>query len=102
MPDVGKGVRELRIRTKDGAYRVFCVEESASAVDVLHAFQKKTQRTSRQGLDKGKARANRSVARICQHSRGIGRGVVGGFLLSGDKRPLNGQFLSGRNGQPKA
>ncbi|MCD9029402.1 type II toxin-antitoxin system RelE/ParE family toxin [Luteimonas sp. BDR2-5] len=56
MPDVGKGVREIRIRTKDGAFRVFYVVESATAVYVLHAFQKKTQRTSKQDLDKGKAR----------------------------------------------
>ncbi len=56
MPDVGKGAREIRIRTQDGAYRVFYVVESRDAVYVLHAFQKKTQRTSKQDLDKGKAR----------------------------------------------
>nr|WP_275584494.1 type II toxin-antitoxin system RelE/ParE family toxin [Stenotrophomonas sp. NLF4-10] len=56
MPTVGKGVREIRVRIPDGAYRVFYVVESATAVYVLHAFQKKTQRTSQQDLDKGKAR----------------------------------------------
>lgn len=56
MADAGKGVREIRIRAKDGAFRVFYVVESAKAVYVLHAFQKKTQRTSKQNLDKGKAR----------------------------------------------
>lgn len=30
--------------------------ESRGAVYVLHAFQKETQRTSKQDLDKGKAR----------------------------------------------
>ncbi|MFT4178370.1 MAG: type II toxin-antitoxin system RelE/ParE family toxin [Thermomonas sp.] len=56
MQAVGKGAREIRIRTQDGAFRVFYVVESATAVYVLHAFQKKTQRTSQQDLDKGKAR----------------------------------------------
>ena len=56
MPDVGKGVREIRIRDEAGAFRVFYVVESGDAVYVLHAFQKKTQRTSKQDLDKGKAR----------------------------------------------
>jgi len=56
MPTVGKGVREIRIRMPDGAYRVFYVVENAAAVYVLHAFQKKTRRTSQQDLDKGKTR----------------------------------------------
>lgn len=56
MPDVGKGVREIRIRDQAGAFRVFYVVESGDAVYVLHAFQKKTQRTSKQDLDKGKTR----------------------------------------------
>ena len=56
MPDVGKGAREIRIRDQAGAFRVFYVVESVDAVYVLHAFQKKTQRTSKQDLDKGKAR----------------------------------------------
>ena len=56
MPDVGKGAREIRIRDQAGAFRVFYVVESGDAVYVLHAFQKKTQRTSKQDLDMGKAR----------------------------------------------
>lgn len=56
MVTVGKGTREIRIRADDGAFRVFYVVEDVAAVYVLHAFQKKTQRTSQQDLDKGKAR----------------------------------------------
>lgn len=52
----GSGVREIRNRTKDGTFRVFYVVESATNVYVLHAFQKKTQRTPRKDLEKGKAR----------------------------------------------
>src|SRR3546814_2326720 len=56
MPGIGKGVREIRNRTSDGAFRVFYVVESATDVYVLHAFRKKTQKTSRQDMEKGKAR----------------------------------------------
>jgi phage-related protein len=56
MPDIGAGVREIRVRTQDGAFRVFYVVESATDVYVLHAFQKKSQRTSAQDIAKGRAR----------------------------------------------
>jgi phage-related protein len=56
MATVGAGVREIRVRTGDGAFRVFYVVESASAVYVLHAFQKKSQRTAPSDIAKGKAR----------------------------------------------
>lgn len=46
MPDVGAGAYELRIRA-EGAFRVFYVVKFAEAIYVLHAFQKKTQRTAR-------------------------------------------------------
>ena len=48
--------REIRIRTSDGAFRVFYVVESATDVYVLHAFQKKTQKTASKEIEKGKAR----------------------------------------------
>jgi phage-related protein len=50
MSSVGPGVREIRVRDSDGAYRVIYVATFAEAVYVLHAFQKKSQRTSRQDL----------------------------------------------------
>lgn len=56
MPGVGRGVREIRHRTNEGAFRVFYVVENATDVYVLHAFQKKTQRTSKQDLQIGQAR----------------------------------------------
>ncbi len=56
MPEVGRGVREIRYRTRDGAFRVFYVVESRTDVYVLHAFQKKAQRTAKQDMDKGRAR----------------------------------------------
>jgi phage-related protein len=56
MPEVGRGVREIRSRTRDGAFRVFYVVESGTDVYVLHAFQKKTQRTAKLDLEMGRAR----------------------------------------------
>lgn len=48
--NVGIGVREIRVRA-GGAWRVLYVAKFAEAVYVLHAFSKKTQRTSRSDLE---------------------------------------------------
>src|SRR6266568_1857164 len=50
MSSVGSGVREIRTRDSNGAYRVIYVATFAEAVYVLHAFAKKTQRTSPRDL----------------------------------------------------
>lgn len=46
MNTVGQGVREIRIRDVDGAFRVMYVAKFEDAIYVLHCFQKKTQKTS--------------------------------------------------------
>jgi phage-related protein len=51
MDAVGPGVREIRIREADGAFRVIYVAKFAEAIYVLHCFQKKTQATSKADLD---------------------------------------------------
>lgn len=51
MPTVGPGVREIRIREADGAFRLIYVASFAEAVYVLHAFQKKTQQTAKRDLE---------------------------------------------------
>ncbi len=51
MPAVGNGVYEIRVRDAAGAFRVMYVAKFAEAVYVLHAFQKKTQKTSKLDLD---------------------------------------------------
>jgi phage-related protein len=56
MPDVGKGVEEIRIRDESGIYRVMYTARLADAVYVLHAFQKKTMQTSKQDMDIAKQR----------------------------------------------
>ena len=55
MAAVGAGVREIRIHS-EGEFRVFYVAVFAEGIYVLHAFQKKTQRTRQQDLDVGRAR----------------------------------------------
>ena len=45
MSTIGAGVREIRIADAGGAFRVMYVAKFASALYVLHCFQKKTQRT---------------------------------------------------------
>lgn len=53
MPSIGSGVREIRIM-HEGQYRVIYVAKFADAVYVLHAFQKKTQKTRKQDIDAAK------------------------------------------------
>lgn len=44
---IGAGVKEIRISEDNGIYRVMYVAKFEEAVYVLHAFQKKTQTTSK-------------------------------------------------------
>jgi phage-related protein len=56
MTSVGPGACEIRVRDPAGAYRVIYVARFAEAVYVLHAFHKKTQKTSRSDLKLAKER----------------------------------------------
>lgn len=55
MPSVGPGVVEIRIHLET-ELRVFYVAKYADTVFVLHAFEKKTRRTSQHDIDLGKER----------------------------------------------
>jgi phage-related protein len=48
---VGPGVREIRIRDIEGAFRVIYVAKFEDAVYVLHCFQKKSQKTRKADLE---------------------------------------------------
>jgi phage-related protein len=62
MPSVGPGVIEIRVRV-GGAYRVMYVAKFREGIYVLHAFQKKSQRTA--GIDIQVARSRlKSVRRF--------------------------------------
>ena len=53
---VGPGACEIRVRDPAGAYRVIYVAKFTDVVYVLHAFQKKSQKTARGDLDLAKQR----------------------------------------------
>ena len=55
MPSVGRGVQEIRVQIGD-VFRVFYVAKFEEAVYVLHAFQKKTQKTSKKDIERGRQR----------------------------------------------
>ncbi|MHB9017940.1 MAG: type II toxin-antitoxin system RelE/ParE family toxin [Burkholderiales bacterium] len=56
MPSIGKDVEEIRVWNESGTFRVIYVARLANAVYVLHAFQKKTQTTSKRDIETAKAR----------------------------------------------
>lgn len=56
MPSIGKGVEEIRVRDETGIYRTIYSARLTGAVYVLHAFQKKTQTTSKSDIDIAKER----------------------------------------------
>ena len=51
IPRVGPGAYEIRVRDDAGAFRVIYVAKFRDAVHVLHAFQKKTRRTSQADIE---------------------------------------------------
>ncbi len=51
MKTVGPSVREIRVREAAGSFRVIYVATLPDAVFVLHAFQKKSQGTSKRDLE---------------------------------------------------
>lgn len=55
MKDVGKGAYEIRVHL-NGAWRVIYVAKFANVVYVLHAFEKKTQKTSQSDMELAKRR----------------------------------------------
>jgi phage-related protein len=64
MRTVGPGVREIRIQIS-GAHRVFYVTTRPEAIYVLHAFEKKAQKTSAADLRSGRERL-RSLEQLRQ------------------------------------
>lgn len=55
MAVIGVGVEEIRVWDDTGTFRVIYTARLADAVYVLHAFQKKTQATSKRDIEIAKA-----------------------------------------------
>ena len=68
MPVVGLGVREIRVRT-DLEHRVIYLAKFNEAVYVLHAFQKRSQRTPKPDLDLARQRLRELLKRRRQRGR---------------------------------
>lgn len=62
MSGIGPGACEIRIRVAAGAYRVIYVARFEEAVHVLHAFQKKTRKTSKSDLELARQRYREAEA----------------------------------------
>lgn len=62
MPPVGAGVVEIRVRDSEGAFRLLYVAKFAEAIYVLHAFQKKSQKTPALDIELARAR----YAAVCR------------------------------------
>lgn len=55
MPSIGSGVNEIRIHA-EGEHRIIYVAKFREQVYVLHAFEKKSQKTSRRDCDLAQTR----------------------------------------------
>jgi phage-related protein len=55
MPSIGLGVSEIRVRA-EGAYRVIYVAKFAEGIYVVHAFEKKAQRTAQPDIELARKR----------------------------------------------
>ena len=53
MTSIRSGVREIRIHAR-GAFRVIYIAKFEEAIYVLHAFQKKTQKTPKKDIELGR------------------------------------------------
>ena len=56
MPDIGRGVHELRLKARSGAYRVVYALIQRGTVHVLHAFKKTSQETTARNLELARKR----------------------------------------------
>ena len=56
MPDIGRGVEEIRIRDGGGAFRVIYTARLQDAVYVLHCFEKTSSSTALRDIDLAKRR----------------------------------------------
>ena len=63
MKIVGTGVCEIRVKDESGIYRVVYIATFAEAVYVLHAFQKKTQKTAESDLELARTRLRDLIRR---------------------------------------
>ena len=69
----GAGACEIRVRDEAGAFRVIYVAKFGDAIYVLHAFQKKAQKTAQVDLDLAERRYREAQVLTKELSRGKGQ-----------------------------
>ncbi len=62
--NVGSGVKEIRISSNKNAFRVMYVAKFAERIYILHAFQKKSQKTNANDIKIVKTRYNAIVNEV--------------------------------------
>ena len=62
MSSVGRGACEIRVRDRAGQFRVIYVATLGTVVYVLHAFQKKSRKTSKADLELARLRYREATA----------------------------------------
>ena len=74
MPDdfkyiraIGNGVIEIRLKDNNGIYRVIYTAKFIDTIYVLHAFTKKTQKTSQADINLAKSRLKALVQDLQNH-----------------------------------
>ncbi|MEM8485874.1 MAG: type II toxin-antitoxin system RelE/ParE family toxin [Bacteroidota bacterium] len=72
MPSIGPGVNEIRVRVEDGAFRTIYIAKFKEAIYVLHAFQKKSQQTSKKDIALAKKRLQKLILERTNHEKGSG------------------------------
>jgi phage-related protein len=76
LPEVGAGVKEIRVRSRGEAYRVVYVASFGAMVYVLHAFHKKSKRgiaTPKTELDLARQRYKEVCAEVAGRAAGSRR-----------------------------
>jgi phage-related protein len=56
MPSIGRGVHELRLKDRSGAYRIVYAVVRGGDVHVVHAFKKTSQPTPRRAIELARKR----------------------------------------------
>jgi len=56
VSDIGAGVKEIRVKTKDNYYRIIYIAKFSNTIYVLHCFIKKSNRMSKKDLVIAKTR----------------------------------------------
>jgi len=66
MSSIGMGVREIRLHV-DGEHRVIYLAKFEEGIYVLHAFQKKTQKTAPKDIELTRSRLNELIQQRKNH-----------------------------------